>query len=84
MMKITSVKTIVPKSIDEYANYNARLRLSGHGSNSGHPETLGMQKLDRLSHRQMLFQLVALWSSIKGNGNVNVCQTPACASHADR
>ena len=28
---------IVPKSIDNYANYNARLRLSGHGANSGHP-----------------------------------------------
>ena len=26
---------IVPKSIDNYANYNARLRLSGHGTNSG-------------------------------------------------
>ena len=31
----TKHSRIVPKSIDNYANYNARLRLSGHGTNSG-------------------------------------------------
>ena len=33
---------IVPKSIDKY----------GHGTNSGYPETFGIQKLDRSTHRQ--------------------------------
>ena len=64
---------IVPKSIDKYANYNARLRLSGHGANSGQRIINSLQKLDRSTHRQILFQSVALWSDIKGSRKVNVC-----------
>ncbi len=63
---------IVPKSIDKYARSNRRLRLTGHGTNSGYPETFGIQKFLRSTHLPILFQSVALWFDIKGSRKVNL------------